>query len=250
MQKHISKITISLLLMGISVTILGADNKIKMDDGPSLYRAEYKADYKGFPVKATGIRELKKDKNGIYTLSSTATSFLATISESSAFKVIDQKITPIEYQYHRSGIGKKRDAVLNFDWQKMKVLNNVQSRPWQMAITDASMDKLVYQLQMREDLMAIKASGQAWPPLRYEIADGGKLKVYEFEVMGTEVIDTPIGKVDTLKIMRIKHRKNRETAFWLAPEYEFLLVRLQQLEGNGKGFELLLKNAIFNGKTL
>ncbi len=107
--------------MGISVTILGADNKIKMDDGPSLYRAEYKADYKGFPVKATGIRELKKDKNGIYTLSSTATSFLATISESSAFKVIDQKITPIEYQYHRSGIGKKRDAVLNFDWQKMKV---------------------------------------------------------------------------------------------------------------------------------
>ncbi|MFT5211045.1 MAG: hypothetical protein ACI9CE_002776 [Flavobacterium sp.] len=250
MQKQINKITISLLLIGISVTILGADNKMKMHDGPSLYRAEYKADYKGLPIKATGIRELTKDESGTYTLSSTATSFLVSISESSVFNVVDHKIKPIEYQYHRTGIGKRRDAVLNFDWQKMKVLNNVQSTPWQMAISDASMDKLVYQLQMREDLVAIKESGQAWPQLSYEIADGGKLKIYEFEVVGAEVIDTPIGKVDTLKIVRIKHRKNRETAFWLAPEYEFLLVRLQQLEGNGKGFELLLKNAVFDGKKL
>ena len=250
MQKNLSKITISLLLMGISIAIFGADKKKDVDEGPSLYRAVYKADYKGLPVTAKGIRELSRDENGVYTLSSTASSFLGSITESSVFNIVDEKIRPIEYQYHRSGIGKNRDAVLTFNWQEMTVLNNVQSKPWQMTITEASLDKLIYQLQMREDLSAIKESGEAWPLLHYEIADGGKLKSYAFEVVGPEIIDTPLGKIDTLKIIRIRHRKNRETAFWLAPKYEFLLVRLQQLEGNGKGFELHLADALFDGKPL
>ncbi|MFT7685621.1 MAG: hypothetical protein ACI9FB_000964 [Candidatus Azotimanducaceae bacterium] len=250
MHKFLAKITISLLLMGISLAIFGAEAKKNVDTGPSLYRAVYKADYKGLPVNAKGIRELSRDENGLYTLTSSASSFLGSINESSVFNIIDEKIKPIEYQYHRSGIGKKRDAILNFNWEEMKVLNNVQSKPWQMAITDASLDKLIYQLQMREDLRATKASEEAWPLLQYEIADGGKLKRYEFEVVGTEVIDTPLGEIDTVKVMRVKHRKNRETAFWLAPKYEFLLVRLQQLEGNGKGFELHLTDAVFDGKPI
>jgi len=244
MYKFLAKITISLIVMGTSVTSLEAG------DGPSLFRAVYQADYKGIPVKAKGIRELSIDENGVYRLTSIATSFFVSINEASTFKVDKQKIIPIEYEYHRSGIGKNRDAVLKFDWKKMTVLNNVQAKPWKMKINEGSLDKLVYQLQMREDLLLARSKGLPWPLLHYEIADGGKLKKYEFEVMGEEVIETPIGKINTLKIVRVKHRKNRETAFWLAPEYEFLLVRLQQLEGNGRGFELLLKEAKFDGKQI
>ena len=35
----------------------------------------------------------------------------------------------------------------------------------------------------------------------------------------------------------------------MSPEYEFLLIRLKQIEDNG-GFELLLKEAEFNGQPV
>ena len=238
--------------MGVSLEIIAEKQTLpnELDNDLHLFRAVYKADYKGLPVKAHGVRELQRDSNGVYTLRSDATSFIASIEESSAFTFRNGKIKPIQYEYHRTGIGRERHAILDFDWQKMTVLNNVQSKPWKMSVSENSLDKLVYQLQMRADLLHARSQSLPWPDLKYEIADGGKLKHYEFEVIGEEIIETPMGEINTLKIMRIKHRKNRETALWLAPDYDFLLVRLQQLEGNGKGFELLLKEAEFDGKSI
>ncbi|HJP51930.1 MAG: DUF3108 domain-containing protein [Pseudomonadales bacterium] len=216
---------------------------------PTLFRAVYRADYRGLPISAEGIRELRKDENGIYTLSSTANSFFASITEFSRFKIKDDLVVPVEYQYHRSGIGKKRDAVLSFDWDKMLVLNDLQSPPWEMAIPEGTLDKLLYQLKVREDLLAAHQQGLPWPELHYQIADGGKLKHYEFKVIGEEEIETPIGVFSTIKATRIKHRPKRNTTFWLAPEYDFLLVRFQQVEDD-RGFELLLKEAEFDGIKL
>jgi hypothetical protein len=42
---------------------------------------------------------------------------------------------------------------------------------------------------------------------------------------------------------------DRTTIFWLAPAYEFLLVRFLQEEQSG-GFELLLKEAKFRGEVI
>ncbi|MFT5927761.1 MAG: hypothetical protein ACI805_000877, partial [Candidatus Azotimanducaceae bacterium] len=86
--------------------------------------------------------------------------------------------------------------------------------------------------------------------LDYVIADGGKLKNYSFKVIGEEEIDTPLGKMKTIKVSRVKDTRNRESTFWLAPEYDFLLVRFQQLEADGDGFELLLREAEFEGRKL
>ncbi|MBV1876698.1 MAG: DUF3108 domain-containing protein [Pseudomonadales bacterium] len=237
---------------------------------PSIYRAVYTADYKGLPVSAEGIRQLSRDKNGLYTLSSTATSFFAKIHESSKFQIRDQKILPLEYQYHRSGIGKKRDDILTFDWPNMQALNgqamgqladnpaaetdqNTRTNAAQtekLAIQTGTLDKLLYQLQMREDLLAAQQAGNAKPELSYMVADRDKLKSYRFEVIGTEQTSTPLGMLKTVKISRVRDKKNRKTNLWLAPDYEFMLVRFQQLEENGKGFELLLKQAEFNGRSL
>ena len=217
---------------------------------PSLFRAVYKADYKGLPISAKGIRELTQDETGRYLLSSIATSIFASITETTEFTIEGSEVIPLEYQYHRSGIGKKRDTVLSFDWETGTVLNNVQNAPWSMDVPTGTLDKLLYQYKLREDLRAAYESGQPWPDLEYVIADGGKLKSYAFKVMGEEVIDTPLGKMNTIKAARVKDSRNRESIFWLSLEYEFLLVRFQQLEADGGGFELLLKEAEFAGKKL
>ncbi len=217
---------------------------------PTLFKAIYKADYKGLPISAKGIRELSRAEDGTFTLSSIATSLFASITETSQFKLDENKLIPLEYQYHRSGIGKKRDATLTFDWESNTVLNNVQQKPWKMDVPLGVLDKLLYQYQLREDLFTAYKTGADWPDLEYVVADGGRLKTYNFEVIGEEMIDTPVGKIKTIKATRVRDDRNRTSTFWLAPDYEFLLVRFQQIESDGGGFELLLKEAVFNGKPI
>lgn len=226
---------------------------------PTVFRAVYDGDYKGLPVRTEAIRELKKEEDGRYLLTSSARSFLASISEQTRFVWKgDSELIPLEYQYHREGIGKNRHAILDFDWEKKRVRNNVQSKPWYMDIPAGALDKLSYQLKIRQDLithfqsLAQSPAGKstAAPTLTYQIADGGKLKKYQFEIQGDEWINTAIGQIDTVKVIRIRQNSKRSTTFWLAKDWQFLLVRLQQIDSKGDGFELLLKEAQIGGQTV
>jgi len=217
---------------------------------PTPFRAVYEADYKGLPIRATGIRELKQTGDNQFTLSSTATSFFASVSEESNFTLTpENRLMPVEYQYHRKGIGKNRDASLRFDWPAQQVFSDAQPTPWALSIPMGTLDKLSYQLQMRYELLTAYQRGQPWPPLAYQVADGGELKTYRFEVLGEENVDTPIGRFTALKIARIRTDSDRTTIFWLAPAYDFLLVRFLQEEQKG-GFELILKQANFRGEVV
>ena len=217
---------------------------------PTPFRAVYDADYKGLPIRATGIRELKQTGDNQFTLSSTATSFFASVSEESNFTLTpENRLMPVEYQYHRKGIGKNRDASLRFDWPAQQVFSDAQPTPWALSIPMGTLDKLSYQLQMRYELLTAYQRGQPWPPLAYQVADGGELKTYRFEVLGEENVDTPIGRFTALKIARVRTDSDRTTIFWLAPAYDFLLVRFLQEEQKG-GFELILKQANFRGEVV
>ena len=239
MKKEILNLVITLACLSVSTWVI-AD--------PTPFKAVYKADYKGMPVSAVGIRELKLMEDNKYMLSSSAKSFLATVAEHSIFRVEEQQILPIEYRYKRSGIGKNRKVTLNFNWQSQTVEDKADA--WEMDVSDGVLDKLLYQFKMRQDLQDAVEMEQPWPEMSYQIADDARLKTYTFKVMGEEEIDTPIGKIRTVKTMRIRKKNDRTTTFWLAPDYEFMLIRLMQVEKNGKGFELLLKEAEFNGKQV
>jgi|TARA_Y100000310_G_scaffold231230_1_gene233749 hypothetical protein len=222
---------------------------------PITFRAVYDGDYNGLPVRAKGIRELRSLGNDRYLLTATATSFLLTVTEQTLLlRNADGRLVPLEYQYHREGIGKNRHAVLNFDWAKQRVRNDVESKPWYMDIPTGALDKLSYQLIMRTDLMAhYRKAGigsTSAPLLEYQIADGGKLKDYRFAVRGDEWIETPIGHINTVKLIRVRQNSRRSTTFWLAKDWQFLLVRLQQQDSKGDGFELLLKEAEIGGRTV
>ena len=217
---------------------------------PTPFRAVYEADYKGLPIRATGIRELRQTGDNQFTLSSTATSFFASVSEESNFTLTpENRLMPVEYQYHRKGIGKNRDDILRFDWPAQQVMNDAQPTPWTLSIPMGTLDKLSYQLQMRYELLTAYQLGQPWPALAYQVTDGGELKTYRFEVLGEENVDTPIGRFTALKIARVRTDSDRTTIFWLAPAYDFLLVRFLQEEQKG-GFELILKEAKFRGEVV
>jgi hypothetical protein len=221
--------------------------------GPTTYRAVYDGDYNGLPVRTQAVRELKKVAEDRYLLTSSAKSFLASVSEQTAFVWTDDgDLVPTEYQYHRKGIGKNRHAILSFDWQKLRVRNDVESKPWHMDIPRGALDKLSYQLKIRQDLIGYygAAGTSSAPALSYRIADGGRLKDYRFEIQGDEWIKTPVGWIATVKVIRIRQNSKRSTTFWLARDWEYLLVRLRQIGSKGDGLELLLREARIGGQMV
>ncbi|PSL16861.1 uncharacterized protein DUF3108 [Marinobacterium halophilum] len=192
----------------------------------------------GISLNGEAVRQLQQSPDGNWRFSSEASAMMAGISEVTRFGYQpDTAVTPLSYRYHRKVLGKSRKASVDFDWSKQSVTTVVKDTPWKMQVPVGTQDKLSYQLQMRLDLLAGKTE------MTYSVADGGKLKEYRFKVTGEEQVDTPYGRYNTVRVMRDRGEEaDRETLIWLAPELDYLIVRLEQTESDGKTYALLLKN--------
>nr|ACY24804.1 conserved hypothetical protein [uncultured organism] len=212
-------------------------------DAPKTFDNQYKAKLYGFNITVTN--RLTKTADNQYDLLFKAESIIGSITEQSKMQwnATQQTISPLHYSYARRGLGKDRTAELSFDWKNKSVTNNVQKTSWQMDIAQKVQDKLSYQIQMQQDLL----NGQK--NFTYQIADGGRLKEYKFMTVGEEILDTPLGKVNTIKVKRSRENDERVTYAWLAKDWNYLLVRLQQ-EEKGEAYTIYIHKATLDGKTI
>lgn len=203
------------------------------------YRAVYsnKVDA-AISVSGEAVRELKQLDDGSWELSVEASAMMANIREATRVTQQDNQLLPLRYDYHRRILTRNRTAQLRFDWDSGHVTTDIDDKPWRMAIEPGIHDKLSYQLQMPADIAAGKTS------LSYQVADGGRLQTYRFKVTGEDTVDTPAGQFTAIRVERDRGEDaDRETLIWFAPELDYLVVRLEQVEPNGNRFTLLLKQA-------
>ncbi|NQY26427.1 MAG: DUF3108 domain-containing protein [Piscirickettsiaceae bacterium] len=158
------------------------------------------------------------------------------VEETSHWQYKNNAILPQSYLYQRTGGKKEKYLSLSFDWLNMQVFIDDKKQPWQLEIEKNTLDKLVYQLALMSDLAEHKTK------LNYRIADGGKLKDYKINILGEELITTPLGNIHTIKLKRERTRsKGRETTLWCAPALNYLPVRLEHTEKGGTIFTAELR---------
>jgi hypothetical protein len=131
-------------------------------------------------------------------------------------------IRPLFYLYQRSGRRTTRTAELTFDWKTSTVVNNVDDSRWEMSIPAGTLDKLSTQLGIMSELQN-GATGKT-----FAVADGGKLKQYAFQAIGTETVELPAGSFETVKLHRVGDSSQKQTYIWCAPELHYLPVRILQ----------------------
>ncbi len=172
-------------------------------------------------------RTLRAGENGtyIYRSRSTPAGFLSAImrdrvEETSVWRLDGERPQPLQYEYHHTGGGEERHVALDFDWSNKVVVNTVNEQAWSMKIPAETQDKLLYQYTMMLDLQREVAA------LAYEVADGGELKTYRFELLGRETIKTALGRMETVKLQRINGK--RRTIIWCAPQHAYMPVRVEQ----------------------
>lgn len=206
---------------------------------PSLkpFKAYYQAQFDlGISVSGEAIRELKALDNGQWLLSMNANTMMASIEESSLFEILQQQIRPLQYDYKRKVFSKKKSSQQRFDWPNGTLLSSAKERSTRLQIDQQTHDKVSYQLQLWNDLKS------GLNQMHYTLADGDRLKDLVFNRISEETVTTPAGRFETIKVVRDRGAGSaRTTTLWFAKDLDHVIVKLEQIETDGKQYILLLQ---------
>lgn len=207
----------------------------------SVYDVSYKAQLNGMAVEAR--HQLQQLDNGQYSEVLEAKAALGKVTEQATFDLIDGQIIPGEYSYNRSIIGLKRRELQRFDWANLQMTFTKGKRAQQVEIQPGYMDKMTYKQQMRQHLAA------GHKDLTYPVLSREKLKQYHFKLIGTEVLSTAIGQLNTTVIQRLTEDQSEQIKIWLATDWDYLLVKLEKRD-QGEVQQMQIRRGTLNNNPI
>ncbi|AYC32155.1 DUF3108 domain-containing protein [Pseudomonas cavernae] len=210
------------------------------------FSASYTADWKQVPVGGSAVRSLKAEADGRWLLDFEASMLVASLSEQSTFRVEKDTFLPLTYRFNRGGLGKAKQVELDFDWNEKQILGSDRGNQVRLPLNRGLQDKSTYQVVLQHDVAAGKQS------MSYQVVDGDEVETYDFRVLGEEVVETKAGLIDAIKVERVRDptQSNRKTVLWFAKDWDYLLVRLQQVEKDGKEYQIMLQDGTVDGKPV
>ena len=210
------------------------------------FDASYTADWKQVPISGSAERSLKSEGNGRWKLDFEASMLVAGLSEVSIFTLEQGTFMPVSYSFSRNGIGSSKAIDLDFDWKQKKVMGTNRDESVSLPLNRGLLDKSTYQLALQQDVALGKTS------MSYQVVDGDDIDTYDFRVLGEERVRTRAGLINAIKVERVRDptKSARKTIFWLAKDWNFLLVRLHQVEKDGKEYQIMLKQGEVGGRQV
>ena len=229
------------LLLALAVLALPAH---ALDLKP--FSATYTADWKQVPVSGTAKRSLEKLDDGNWRLDFEASMLVASLNERSTFSLEGETFLPQSYRLKRSGLGKGKAIKHNFDWEAKQVVGEDRGDPVKLPLNRGLLDKSTYQVALQHAVAAGEKS------MSYQVVDGDEIETYDFRVLGEERVSTKAGQVDAIKVERVRDptQSKRQTILWFATGWDYLLVRLHQVEKDGKEYQIMLEDGIVAGKAV
>ncbi|MCC5873632.1 MAG: DUF3108 domain-containing protein [Gammaproteobacteria bacterium] len=195
---------------------------------PGPFKARYRVTYEGVPITATGTRELIHGDNGDFHFASRVSAFMAHMEESAHFTQDDDgTLRPVTYAERRSGLIGSRNRQLSFDWSVPELVRSGDQQAVQ-PLDGLVYDPVSWQLALQRDLS--RGDYKVGDSFFYQVSSGGEPDEYELRVMGTPSLSVPAGDFKTV-LLRREHESDRETWIWVAPEHDYLLVRLEHVDG-------------------
>lgn len=197
------------------------------------YQARYEVYASGFSVgeavitltaAGPGAYRMTSDvrPNGLVTLLATG-----RIHEQVNGEIREGVIQPRQYE-RLLDTGRKSDHMqLRFDWSAGQVQARHNADQATLPLAPGVVDPLSLQLVVMADLRRGQVPGQ------YSLVDRNEIKTYQIRNQGREMLETPLGKLNTVLINQYTLGKTRMTTFWVAPELQYLPVRITQ-EKKGK----------------
>jgi hypothetical protein len=219
------------LLAGFSLALLPPTASAELNLRP--FKANYRVSLDGINL---GTIEFKfsLDSSGGYQYSGRTRSsaflrmfFSDVIRESSTGRYENNRLTPLAYEYKKTSGSKKELTQLEFDWQQQRIWTLSKGTRWSQPAPPNAYDKLSQQQALRIDL----SNGEK--QVSYAVADGGKVKTYHYKIHGEEKVGVPHGDYQCIKVRRRKENREPDFSIWMAPELDYLPVKIERKRSAG-----------------
>jgi len=135
-------------------------------------------------------------------------------------------LRPESFSVRRGSDGAPRYAV-RFDWAAQELTLGPISAPRKVALPLGTLDLLSFIFQLAR---APLAPGR----LQLNITTGNKLENYTLIVGAEENIEVPLGTMRTVPVRQVRSPGQESIEIWLAPERQYLPVRIRFLDRNGE----------------
>ena len=245
-QKH-SLMHASSLAAFILLSVLFTASGQADEDAPyPSFVASYDASANGLGIGTVQVSLTRVGSNEYLYEQKSVTRGIAALfgsdkaTESSRWRFHNNAIQVIEYRSRRKKGDDDDNAHLVFDLENRRVKNIGAGEHWEIAMPEGAIDRLVMQLAMLFDLR----NGDS--VFKYRIPRQGRIKIYDFELVGEESIELDSGIYRTLKVERTNDDRDRNWV-WSAPHLDYFPVRFLKHKKNGVKIELVLKKLEFTG---
>lgn len=192
----------------------------------STFHAEYRVTNGSIQLGTTTI-SLQPDTGGWHYRSITEASGLASLFvsgqaiESTWLEPHNGRLRPMVYDH--SAPDKENDIRVDFDWAaraaKVRDADGVRT----LDLDKDTLDGFSATLAMIQHV----ARGEQDVRIA-TIDDDGERETLVFRQAGRESISVPFGTFETVRVERVRRGKKRETITWLAPELDWVAVRIDQ----------------------
>ena len=204
------------------------------------FSAGYKVTYNGLGLGTTTRHLYQRDTSTYEYLSETTPGGLLSVFVST--KVIERSLIVIgartvqaqSYEYHEIDNEKDTQYNLGFNWPK-QVLNNSKHNK-QFPLTPHTHDALSYQLALMQGL----ANGET--RFEFDVADLDQIHPYLLSITGKDLVETPHGTYQTLRLTTPIKPNQPHFTLWCSPQLGYLPVKIRKTEKDGTELDLLLLN--------
>ena len=209
---------------------------------------EYSAIYNAKLKQADGVLATQLKKNGdVYSfeLITEPTGFWKVITkgsviERSRFVIENDQLKTYDYHLIDTIRKKSRESESVFNWNNSMITGYYKNREINIALEDKTLSRIVLQLQIMYNQEKQIVSND------YQVLDKDALKKVSIisEHLFTET-SVPFGTFQTIKISHQSEDSERLNSLWLAPELNFIPIKISQSINGKTNFEANLTQLSF-----
>ncbi|HEY1076437.1 MAG TPA: DUF3108 domain-containing protein [Fontimonas sp.] len=225
-------------LLLASTASTAADGDLPLAERSNKYEIEWNGIGLG-----VGTISLAREPDGCYLFTST-TDPIALVRwtygsprEQSRFCVSDGQLLAQQFEYSIEKRSKEGFR-LDFDWAAKKVRTLKGGVVTDREVPQPAYDRFLIREAVRLWVIQQQA-GKAPAEAEFTMVDDDRIKAYRFAVVGAETIDTPTGKIETIRVDRTDSAK-RPSHYWLAPSLDYVPVKIEQLKKDKVELRMLL----------
>ena len=144
-------------------------------------------------------------------------------------------LRPLVFEARRSAADAPQVSA-EFDWPTSHVVLKHNGKVESLPITSGTQDRLsiMYQFMFTPPEKARQ--------VEFPMTNGRKLDVYRYRITPDVELDTPLGRVRTLHLVKQREPGDTATEVWLSPAHHYLPVKVMIVEKDGMRFEQILQS--------